>query len=67
MNTVERVRGSVCINNSQFGRYAGELSIAKKDMPADERVNVVGCISKKSMELLDLIDQNIGIKLMEVR
>lgn len=66
-NTVERVRGSVCINNSQFGRYAGELSIAKKDMPADGRVNVVGCISKKSMELLDLIDQNIGIKLMEVR
>lgn len=65
-HTVERVRGSICINNQTFGRYAGELSIAKKDMPADERVNVVGYISLEYMQLIDLIDSATGIQMIEV-
>ena len=64
-HTVERVRGSICINNQTFGRYAGELSIAKKDMPADERVNVVGHISLEYMQLIDLIDSATGIQMIE--
>lgn len=65
-HTVERVRGSICINNQTFRRYAGELSIAKKDMPADERVNVVGYISLEYMQLIDLIDSTTGIQMIEV-
>ena len=65
-HTVERVRGSICINNQTFGRYAGELSIAKKDMPADERVNVVGHVSLEYMQLIDLIDSATGIQMIEV-
>lgn len=65
-HTAERVRGSICINNQTFGRYAGELSIAKKDMPADERVNVVGYVSVGTMKLLDLTDSTTGIQMIEV-
>lgn len=65
-HTVERVRGSICINNQTFGRYAGELSIAKKDMPADERVNVVGYVPIETMKLLALIDSATGIQMIEV-
>ena len=60
-NTVYRSRGSICVNNRKFERYSGELSIAKIDMPADERVNVIGRVSEENMRLLDVLGNQIAI------
>ena len=41
-NTVARSVGDVTIDNREFAIYQGEVSIITKDLPKDERVNVVG-------------------------
>lgn len=40
-NTIERGVGSITIDNSGYKRYEGETQIIIKDLPMDERVNVV--------------------------
>lgn len=51
-NTVERPLGSVTVDNEDYGRYAGELQITLKDLPKDERVNVLGRVRKSDRPLL---------------
>lgn len=41
-NTVQRNIFDVTIDNSKFKRYAGEINISLRELPADERVNVIG-------------------------
>lgn len=41
LNTSIRRLYDVTIDNVKFGRYQGEVCIMKKELPADERVNVV--------------------------
>ena len=43
----ERGMGSITIDNCGYGRYQGELQIVKRDLPADERVNVVGRVEDR--------------------
>lgn len=43
----ERKAGSITIDNCLYGRYQGELQIVKRDLPADERVNVVGRVEDR--------------------
>lgn len=40
--TTERKTGAITIDNSGYERYAGELQIVKRDLPSDDRVNIVG-------------------------
>lgn len=54
-NTVERKRGSITIDNFNYGRYAGEVHIALKDLQADPHVNVVGQVIEEDLPLLDYI------------
>ena len=35
---------SVTIDNERYQRYAGELQITCRDLPVDERVNLVGSV-----------------------
>ena len=42
MNTEDRKKFSVTIDNVKFLRYQGEVGIMKRDLEKDERVNVVG-------------------------
>lgn len=51
-NTVERPIGSITVDNENYGRYEGEIQITKRDLPADEKVNVIGRIIKKDRVLL---------------
>ncbi len=51
----KRTRGDVTIDNVNYGRYMGELQIALQDLPADDRVNVIGRIADEDMCLLDCI------------
>ena len=61
-NNIERVKGSVTIDNEKYLRYCGEVQICKKDLPADPRVNVVGHISKDEVFLLDFIKDETKFK-----
>lgn len=54
-DTEERVLGSITIDNERYGRYAGELQITKRDLPADERVNVIGRIIEEDRALIQQI------------
>ena len=59
-----RPRGSVCVDNLHYLRYSGELQICKCDLPADQRVNLVGELTADSCYLLDYIGDNQQFKLI---
>ena len=45
----------VVIGNNSFGKYKGELQIILKEMPIDERKNIVGTIAEEELFLLDYV------------
>lgn len=63
-NTVERIRGSITIDNKRYLRYSGELQILKKDYPECDKVNVVGHIADEYLELLNLVNRGSRIRLV---
>jgi hypothetical protein len=54
-NCVLRTRGSLTIDNLRYGRYSGEIMLIRSDLPADDRVNVIGHVPENALLLLDLI------------
>lgn len=50
-----RPKGTITLDNEQYLHYQGELQITKKDLPADERVNVIGHVLDGDLPLLDSI------------
>ncbi|HBF4252356.1 DUF871 domain-containing protein [Clostridioides difficile] len=48
-------RGDIVIESSEYGHYAGELQIAFTDMKNSGKSNVVGCIRKEELFILDYI------------
>ena len=52
---VSQERGQVVIGNNSFGKYKGELQIILKEMPIDERKNIVGTIAEEELFLLDYV------------
>lgn len=63
-NTIARVRGSLCQDNEGYGRYAGEIMITTSDYPADEKVNVIGHVDSRYVQLLDFIGNGAKIQLV---
>lgn len=59
-------RGDIIIESSEYGHYAGELQIAKQDMPNSGLSNVVGHISEEELFLLDLVKPWQKFRLYEV-
>ncbi len=53
-----RPKGTITCDNKLYLRYQGELQITKRDLPADERVNVLGQVVPQDLPLLDLIRAN---------
>ncbi|AFS70390.1 DUF871 domain-containing protein [Exiguobacterium antarcticum] len=51
----DRPVGSITIDNLRYGRYAGELQITKRDLTADERVNVIGRVIEADRALVKQI------------
>ena len=51
--TEARTIGSITMDNEGYGRYCGEIMIARKDLPSDSRVNVIGQVSEKDLLLLN--------------
>ena len=54
-NCIPRTRGSLTIDNLRYGRYSGEIMLIRSDLPADDRVNVIGHVPENALLLLDLI------------
>ena len=50
-----RVAGSITVDNTNYGRYVGELQLVRKDLPADERVNVIGHVREEYLPLAHCI------------
>lgn len=53
--TVERPRGTITVDNKRYLRYAGEMQITLNDLPADEKVNVIGRIMAEDLPLLSFV------------
>jgi len=61
-NNMSRPTGTITIDNDKYGRYAGEIQITKKDLKADERVNVIGKITDAAKSLLPFIQGRTKFK-----
>ncbi|MFJ7724844.1 MupG family TIM beta-alpha barrel fold protein [Neobacillus sp. NPDC097160] len=64
-NTCVRPVGTITRDNDRYGRYRGEVQITIHDLPADERVNVVGRVVEFDLPLLPLLQPGQVIKLIE--
>src|SRR5699024_1797562 len=66
-NCVERTAGTITIDNKKYLRYQDEIQITKRDLPADEKVNVIGRVILGDRELLQWVkgDQKIQIRWVE--
>ena len=51
----DRPRGVITIDNTEAGRYMGELEIVKRHLPADPRVNVCARIDRADFPLINCI------------
>lgn len=54
-NTIHRPIGSITLDNQLYGRYEGELQITLIDLPADEKVNVLGNVIQEDQPLLKYV------------
>ncbi|MCX7971462.1 MAG: MupG family TIM beta-alpha barrel fold protein [Negativicutes bacterium] len=50
-----RPKGTVAVDNERYTRYMGELHVSTTDLPADERVNVLGRVVDAEVFLVDHI------------
>lgn len=63
-NTIGRQIGMITMDNDGYGRYKGEIQICRRDLEADERVNVIGHVSSEDLPLLDLAMPGQKVKLV---
>ncbi len=61
-----RPRGTVTIDNVFYPRFAGELQIAREDLPPDVRTNIVGRVVDEDMELLTALGPRARFALVDV-
>ena len=54
-NTSDRQLGDITINNKRYQRYMGEIQLLKRNLPANEKVNVVGKVVQRDLPLIKLI------------
>ena len=64
-NCVQRRRGVITVDNKNYGRYSGELMLIREDLPADERVNVIGEVPENALLLMDRIGRGAKFMLVE--
>ena len=65
-NCIERRRGVITVDNQKYGRYSGELMLIREDLPADDRVNVIGSVPENAWLLVDRIGRGAKFMLVEV-
>ncbi|MEH7495260.1 MupG family TIM beta-alpha barrel fold protein [Neobacillus niacini] len=65
-NTSERIVGSITRDNNLYGRYRGEIQITLCDLPADDRVNVVGRVVEEDIVLLSYLKPGQRVKFIHI-
>lgn len=55
--------GDVIVSSRAYGRYAGEVSIARKPFPLDPRDVVAGRVAKEHVPLLQFVRDGAGFRL----
>lgn len=60
----ERRKGDIILSLPAYGRYVGELEIARSTMPPDSRIAVIGNVADQDLELLPLICDGLSVKLV---
>ncbi|MBU8686687.1 DUF871 family protein [Priestia megaterium] len=65
-HTVERRIGAITMDNDGYGRYRGEVQIAKTNLPANANVNVIGYVIEEDHELLSLVKPGQKLELITV-
>ncbi len=67
--SLSRKKGSITIDNQNYGRYMGEIQICLSDLPVDEKVNVVARIVQEDCSLLNWCKsgQTFEIKINNIR
>ena len=64
-NCIQRRRGTITVDNRNYGRYSGELMLLREDFPADDRVNVIGEVPENALLLMDRIERGAKFMLVE--
>ena len=62
-NTIERLPGSITIDNERYGRYQGEVQITKRHLSQDEKVNVIGRVIQEDIPLLQYVTGGIKFRI----
>ena len=64
-NCTERRRRCVTMDNIGYGRYSGEIQLMRADLPADEKVNVIGEVPAEYDLLLDCIKRGKTFRMVK--
>lgn len=56
--------GTITMDNHLYGRYQGEIQIALRDLPADQRVNVLGKVLNDDLPLLAYLPPGASVQLV---
>ncbi|WP_175987823.1 DUF871 domain-containing protein [Bacillus sp. Marseille-Q1617] len=54
-NQVRRSIGMVTVDNELYGRYSGEMQIVKRELPNDDKVNVIAKVINEDLPLIQEI------------
>lgn len=65
--SIARKRGSLTVDNERYLRYSGEVQLIIKDLPEDERVNVIGCLEKEYDCLLENIQNGDRVEILDLQ
>lgn len=57
-----RCKGSISVGNELYLRYSGELEVARKDLPQEKRVNIIGQVKPESVPYLNYITDGMGFR-----
>ncbi|MFP7492391.1 MupG family TIM beta-alpha barrel fold protein [Terribacillus saccharophilus] len=63
-NCIERTEGSITIDNDLYMRYKGEIQITRRNLPQDDKVNVIGKIVPEDLPLLNYIEGGSHFKII---
>lgn len=61
-DVAKREAGSICISNTKYLRYNGELEVCRRGLEEDPRVNVIGHVCREDMNYLPYIKDGMGFR-----
>ncbi|MFP7479028.1 DUF871 domain-containing protein [Terribacillus saccharophilus] len=65
-NRIERNEGSITIDNDLYMRYKGEIQITRRNLPQDDKVNVIGQVVSEDVPLLNYIEASRHFRIIWV-